>query len=96
MTMVPEPAPWGERIRPSNRSAMNSRLSKWMVPLREETLCGRCSAPVVVMNADDGTIRIFGGNARYKSPYLVHHQLVFFAPARYRVALQTTKHTSLS
>jgi hypothetical protein len=85
MTMVLELSPRWERLRPSNRSAMNSRLPKWMVSRREETSYGRRSMLVVVMNADDGTIRTFGGEARCKSPYLACQLSVFFAPAGYRV-----------
>jgi hypothetical protein len=110
VTMLHEPSIRGERLKPSNRSVMNSRLPKWMVPPSEETSCGRCSPPVVAINADHGTIGTFGGKAHCKPPFLVHELSVFFAPARYRVVkitcssseevLRTTKnykaHYSLS
>jgi hypothetical protein len=35
---------------------------------------------------DEGTIGMSIGEACYKSPFLVHQLLVFFASARYRVA----------
>jgi hypothetical protein len=35
--------------------------------------------------ADEGTIEMSKGKARYKSPFLVHQLSVFFAPARYKV-----------
>jgi hypothetical protein len=53
--------------------------------------------------ANEGTIGMTRGKARYKSPFLMHQLLVFFAPTRYRVVkiahsrfevvLRTTKRT---
>jgi hypothetical protein len=74
-----------------------------MVSLREKPPHVRHSLSVVMMIVDEGTIRMFKGKARYKSPFLVYQLSVFIALARYRVVkimcsssevvLQTTKHT---
>jgi hypothetical protein len=57
MMTAPEPPPMGERLRPPNRLAMNSRLPKWMVLPRRKPSPGECSHVVTGMNANDGTIR---------------------------------------
>jgi hypothetical protein len=68
MTMAPEPSPMGESLRLLNRSVMNSRFPKQMVLSREKPSHDKCSLPVVMMNADGGTIRASIGKARYKIP----------------------------
>jgi hypothetical protein len=79
MNMAPKSHPWGEKLRWPKQSALNSRLSKWMV------LPGARPTPVGVVVVGDGTIRTSREEASYKSPYLAHQLSMFFAPARYRV-----------
>jgi hypothetical protein len=56
VTMAPEPPPRGERLRPVNQLAMNSRLPKWMALPRENPSHRKRSLPVAAMNANDGTV----------------------------------------
>jgi hypothetical protein len=105
MMMASELPPMGERLKPSKWSVMNSRLPKWMVSPREEPSLNKCSPPVATASADDGTIGTSKWRAHYKSHFLAHQLLVFFAPVRYRmvkvahscsdVVLRTTKHTTV-
>jgi hypothetical protein len=57
MMMAPEPPSSGERLRPPNRSVMNSRLTKWMVLPWGKPTHGEFSSPVTETIVDDGTIR---------------------------------------
>jgi hypothetical protein len=85
MTAAPEPSSMGERLRSLKRSAMNSRLPKRVVLLREKTSHDRHSPSTVTASADEGTIETSRGKAHCKSPYLVHQLSVFFISTRYRV-----------
>jgi hypothetical protein len=85
MAMASKPSPVGERLKPPKRSAMNLRLPKRMVSLREKPPHDRHSPSAVTASANDGTIRTSRGKPHCKSPFLVCQLLVFFAPARYRV-----------
>jgi hypothetical protein len=95
----------GERHRPLKLSAMNLRLPKWTVSLREKPLHVKQSPSVEASSADEGTIGRSRGKARCKSLFLVRQLLVFFAPTRYRVVkivcsssdviLQIMKHTMI-
>jgi hypothetical protein len=82
MTMVSEPSAMGERLSPSNRSAMNSRLPKRMVSPREKSPHDRRSPPTVMASTDDGTIGTSRRKACYKSPFSAHQQSVFSTPIR--------------
>jgi hypothetical protein len=70
MTMASEPFPMGERLKPLNRSTMNSGLPKRMVLLREKPPHDRHSPSAVMASANDGTIGTSRGKARYKSPFI--------------------------
>jgi hypothetical protein len=68
VTTVPEPSPWGERLRPLNRLVMNSTLPKLMVSLREKASYGEHSLPMTATNTGDGIIRTARGVAHFKPP----------------------------
>jgi hypothetical protein len=72
----------GERFRPPKKSAMNSRLPNRMVSPREKPSHDRHSTSVVMVIADEGTIRTSGRKARYKSPFLARQLSVFSTPSR--------------
>jgi hypothetical protein len=85
MMMASEPSPLGERLRPLKHSAMNLRLPKRMVWMREKQSHDRCSLSAATKSTDEGTIEISRGKERCKSPFLVHQLSVFVAPIGYRV-----------
>jgi hypothetical protein len=77
MTTAPEPSLRGERLRPPNRSVMNSRLPKRMVLPRVKPSPEERLPPVTGTNADDG---------KYVANPLPDASTVgVFAPTRYRV-----------
>jgi hypothetical protein len=58
----------GERLKPPNRSVINSRFPKWMVSLREKLSHDKRSPPAVVVSANDGTIRTSRGKSTLQIP----------------------------
>jgi hypothetical protein len=85
MTMVSELSHMGERLRPPKQSAMNSRLPKRMVSLREKSPHNKRSPPTAMATVDDGTSRTSRVKAHCKSSFLAHQLSVFFTPVRYTV-----------
>jgi hypothetical protein len=53
------------------------------------------SLSVATTSTDDGTIGTSRGKARYKSPFLMHHLVVLFSLARYRVVKITRSYTEV-
>jgi hypothetical protein len=94
-----------ERLRPPKQSAMNSRLPKQTVSLREKLWNVKCSLLVETMSVDEGTIGTSRGKAHCKLPYMACQLSVFSASVNYGVAkimrsssevvLRTTKHTMI-
>jgi hypothetical protein len=72
----------GERLRLLKWSAMNSRLPKRMVSLREKILHDGCSSLAAMVSTIDGTIGTYRGKERYQSSYLACQLSVFFASAK--------------
>jgi hypothetical protein len=94
----------GERHMPLKKSAMNSRLLKWTVSLREKPPHVKRTPSPVTVSADEEIIRTSKGKACCKSPSWCQ-LLVFSAPTNYQVVkivhpsfevvLWTTKHTKI-
>jgi hypothetical protein len=78
MNMALESHSWGERLRRPMQSALNSRLSKWMVlPKARLALVGLL--PLATKESfHEGTIGTSRGKACCKSPFLAHQLSVFF------------------
>jgi hypothetical protein len=58
MNMVPKSLPWGKRLRHPRQSAMNPRLSKWMVLPEAVTRCGPFSGTgEIVVVGDERDLR---------------------------------------
>jgi hypothetical protein len=100
MKAAPSSPLMGERLRLPKYSAMNLKFPRRTVLPTENSPHVRCSPSTI---ADEGTIGMSSGKARYKYPFLLRQLSPFFAPARYRVVkiacscsemvLQNTKHT---
>jgi hypothetical protein len=85
------------------QSTVNSRLPKRMVLPEARPMPVGLLLLATKESFGEGTIGTFRGKSRYKSPFLAHQLLLFFASARYRVVnithscfevvLRTTKNT---
>jgi hypothetical protein len=64
---------------------MNSKLLMQMVSPREKPPHVRHSPSIATVTTDEGTIGTSREKACYKSPFLAHQLLVFFALTRYMV-----------
>jgi hypothetical protein len=94
--MAPELSPVGEKLRLLKRSTMNSRLPERMVSPMENPSHEKHSPFVVMVSADDGTIRMSKGKARCQSPFLARRPSVFFAPTRYKVVKITRTYSDMA
>jgi hypothetical protein len=66
-----------------------------MVSPREKTLHDKRSPSAATVSADEGTIGMSRGKARYKSPFLVRQLSVFFASTSYRVVKITCSYSEV-